>query len=281
MKLKLLLVAAIGILFTSSCKKEGKNPVFDYDKLGIGAYLTLASTQNVNFNSADLSSSVGITVKRVGSPIDKVNLFVVDDASADKTWKLVKTVAFTGDSIQLAATGTEIAAALGYTAADFLPGTTLTMYNQVITTDGKTYDINNTGLNVNAPDFNSSFTWTVAIVCPFTGGAAGNYKVLQDEWNDYGVGAVITGAVEDGPGVNQITLHVYPSPAFGDPVDLMIVDIDPATGAATVPEVEYGNYDGTHISAEGGGYVFSCTGIITLTLNHISYGTYKLMLQKQ
>ncbi|MEO6328131.1 MAG: hypothetical protein ABIO55_04330 [Ginsengibacter sp.] len=281
MKLKLFLAAAFGILFAVSCKKELNNPVFDYDKLGQGAYLTLASTQNLNFNAANLPASVGITVKKVGSPIEKVNVFVVDDGSADQTWKLVKSVPFTGDSIMLSATGTEVAKALGYTAVDFLPGNTLTFFNQVVTTDGIIYDIKNTGLNVNAPDFNSSFTWTAAVVCPFTGGAAGDYEVIDDSgWADYGAGTVITGAVTDGPGANQITLHVYPNPAFGDPVNPMIVNIDPATGAATVPEVKYGDYGGTIVSAKGSGFVFSCTGVITLTLTHISYGNYPLVLKK-
>lgn len=286
MKLKLLLLAAAGILFISSCKKDAtNNPIFEFNNLKIGAYLTLDSTVNVNFNTTDLSASVGIKVSAAaGVAIDKVNLFVVDDASADQTWKLVKTIDFTGNGTEIAATGSEIAAALGYTAADFLPGNTLTMYNQVVTTDGATYDLNNSGPNVNAPDFNSSFSWTVYIVCPFTGGMAGDYQVLQDDWADYGAGTVLTGAVEDGPGANQITLHVYPNPNYGNPVDPMIVDIDPTTGAATVPKVVYGDY-GVPTSAEGSGYVFSCTGFITLTLDHDYGGTLyeglKLVLQKQ
>ncbi len=284
MKFKSLIVATIAILFVGSCKKDSRNPLFD-NKFLVGSYLTLDSTINVNFNTTDLSSSVGIIVSSVGATVDKVNLFVVDDASADQTWKLVKTIDYTGDGTQISATGQEIATALGYTADQFMPGTTLTMYNQVVTTDGKTYDINNAGPNVTAPDFNSIFSWTVFIVCPYTGGMAGDYEVIQDDWADYSPGTIITGAVEEGPGANQITLHVYPNPAYGDPVDPMIVDIDPETGSATVPLVTYGDYGGVLTTAEGGGYVFSCTGLITLTLDHNYGGTLypglKLILQKQ
>lgn len=291
MKFKPFVAAAIAVLFIGSCTKDSKNPLFDNVFL-TGAYLTLESTTNVNFNTTDLSSAVGITVGSVGN-VDKVNLFVVDDASVDQTWKLIKTIDYTGEGTVISATGQEIADALGYSAADFLPGTTLTMYNQVVTPDGKTYDITNAGPNVEAPDFNSSFSWTVYVVCPFTGGMAGDYLVIEDGWADYSPGTIITNAVEDGPGPNQITLHVYPNPAFGDPINPIIVDIDPATGTAYVPPVAYGDY-GVIISAQGAlsddyqaGYVFSCTGYISLTLNHFdgdpsnTYGNYTLVLQKQ
>lgn len=282
MKLKFLFIAALAILFASSCRKEGNNPIFDDNKLGVGTYLTLDSTENLNFNAADLSASVGIRVSEYGgSPVTKVNLFVVDNGSADQTWKLVKTIDFTGPGTEISATGTEVAAALGYTAADFQPGSTLTFFNQVVTAEGKKFDINNAGASVNSDDYNSSFSWTAAIVCPFTGGVAGDYKVITDDWQDYSAGDIITGAVEDGPGPNQITLHVYPAPGVGDVINPIIVDIDPETGTATVPEVQYGDYGGTLISAQGSGFVFGCTGFITLSLEHIGYGTYKLELQKQ
>ena len=81
-------------------------------------------------------------------------------------------------------------------------------------------------------------------------------------------------------------MHVYPNPAFGTAINPIIVDIDPATGVATVPAVLYGDY-GPLISCEGGGYVFSATGTVDLTLNHFvddpsnSYGLYRLKIIKQ
>ena len=171
-----------------------------------------------------------------------------------------------------------------------MPGHSFTFYNQAVTDDGTTFDINNGGANVTAPDLNSTFSWQAFVRCPYTGGVAGDYMVLKDGWNDYGPGAVITGAVEEGPGANQITLHVYPNPDFGNPVNPIVVDINPATGAATVKPVVYGDY-GSLVSAEttdAPSYVFSCVGYITLTLNHFiddpdtgSQGTYTLILQKQ
>lgn len=284
MKLKFLIAIALVTLFAGSCKKDSKNPVFD-NNLEVGSYLTLDSTLNINFNTTDLSDKVGVFVGSVGEAVDKIKLFVVDNSSANQNWKLVKTIDYTGDGTEVSATGNEIATALSYAQSDFIPGTTLTLFTQVITKSGKTYDINNGGLNIEAPDYNSVFRVTIYIVCPFTGGIAGDYKVIEDDWADYSAGTVITGAVEDGPGANQISLHVYPNPDIGTPVNPIVVDIDPETGSATVPEVVYGDYGGTSASISGSGYVFSCTGTITLTLDHnyggTVYGGLKLILQKQ
>ena len=96
--------------------------------------------------------------------------------------------------------------------------------------------------------------------------------------------------VIDGPGANQLDLSdVWPNPAYGNIVDHLIVDIDPATGTATVPFVTFGDY-GALATAQGAydndvaGYVFSCTGYITLTMkltyNGVNQGNFKLILQK-
>ncbi len=283
MKLKLLLAAAIGILFAGSCRKDTpNNPLDDQAKIEVGSYLTLTETVNLNVDFADPASTAAIKVGSVGSSVDKIDMFVVEGSNLDaSTWNMIKTVAYTGEGTELSATNAELKAVLG---ADLQPGVQYTIYNRITTKDGRTFDLTNAGLNVEAPDFNSAFEWTVSAVAPFTGNMAGNYKVIQDDWQDYSVGAVITGAVDDGPGANQITLHVYPSPAFGTPVNPIIVDIDQPTGVATVPAVVYGDY-GVLISAEGGGYVFSATGTVDLTLRHFAgateYGTYRLVIKKQ
>ena len=73
-------------------------------------------------------------------------------------------------------------------------------------------------------------------------------------------------------------------------VNPLIVNVDPATGTASVPKTVFGAYP-TLTSAQGvgtgdvAGYVFSCTGYITLTMQ-VVYGTsnqgnLRLILQKQ
>lgn len=285
MRYKLLLAAAIGILLAGSCKKDTtNNPLDDPDKIEVGAYLSITETVNLNMDFADAASTASIKVKSVGSPVDKIEMFVVEGATLDATaWNFIKEVSYTGEGTELSATNAELKTALG---ADLQPGVQYTIYNRVTTTDGRIFDLTNAGPNVEAPDFYPAFQWTVSAVAPYTGNMAGDYEVSVDGWADYAPGTILADAVEDGPGTNQITLHVYPNPDYGSPVNPIVVDIDPATGVATVPAVVYGDY-GVLISAEGSGYVFSATGTVDLTLNHFvgtsdnSYGNYRLVIIKQ
>ncbi|MBS1609774.1 MAG: hypothetical protein JSS70_13640 [Bacteroidetes bacterium] len=130
-----------------------------------------------------------------------------------------------------------------------------------------------------------ALNWDATAVCAYTGSAAGTYKVIQDDWQDRTPGDLVT--VTDA-GNNQIDLSaVWPNPAYGTSINPLLVDIDPETGAATVPNVEFGDY-GTYIasSLSGSGFVFSCTGTITLTIEidasgYGNQGAKKLILQKQ
>jgi hypothetical protein len=117
----------------------------------------------------------------------------------------------------------------------------------------------------------------------------GNYKVLQDDWADWSVGDVVQ--VTDGPAANQINLSkVWPNPAYGSIVNPLLVNVAPANGVAKVPLVTFGAYSPltTAQGANGSdvaGYVFSCTGFITLSMkvvyNGSNQGNLKLVLQKQ
>ena len=94
----------------------------------------------------------------------------------------------------------------------------------------------------------------------------GNYKVVQDDWADFKVGDPI--AVAPGAGANQISITAFPSPAFGTNRKPMIVDVDPATFAVTVPEQVIGDYSGAPPGAtvRGEGTLNPCGDEITLTV---------------
>ncbi|MBI5859027.1 MAG: hypothetical protein HZB42_15445 [Sphingobacteriales bacterium] len=290
------------LLFTTSCKKEGGNPLADIANLSIGSYITLTRVVNLNFNYAQLATSaVGIKVTQYktensGSDVDKIKVYVVKGTSTDKTtWKLVKTVTYAGDSTLLSVTGAEMATALGVSLGSIQPGDFYTFYNQVITKDSRSFDIVNTpGALGSLSAYNAAFVWQAYITCPFTGGMAGNYRVIQDDWQDWSPGDIVP--VTDGPGANQVNLsQVWPNPAYGNIVNPLIVNVNAADGVATVPLVTFANnYPGT-ATAQGAnasgagdtvpcGYVFSCTGFITLTMrvtyNGSSQGNLKLILQK-
>lgn len=308
-KLLYYLFAVVGISLTlNSCKKtDGINPLADIKNLTTGSYLTLTEATNLNLNYASIATStVSIKVSQYltpgqttngGGDVDKIKLYVVKGANADPaSWKLVKTVTYTGASTVLSATGTEVATALGIAPTALSPGGVYTFYNQILTKDGRTFDISNVNSNLESnSNYNASFRWQAFVVCPFTGGMTGTYKVIRDDWADWSPGDLVQ--VKDA-GTNQIDLSaVWPNPAYGNVVNPLLVNIDPASGTAKVPKVNFGNYGGGYnMTAQGSssgdvaGYVFSCTGYITLTMNlkadatggnGYNNGATTLVLQKQ
>ncbi len=282
------------IIILASCKKaENVNPLADVANLGVGSYITLASTENVNLSYNTPTSMVSIKVdqyKGGGGAIDQIVLYVVEGSNGNPTaWKKIKSVPYTGPGTVLSATSQDVATALGVSVASLTPGNFYTFYNQVVTKDGKTYDLSNTlGALESNSNYNAVFRWQAFVTCPFAGPVGGAYKVVQDDWADWSPGDVVT--VLDGA-ANQINLSkIWPNPAYGDVSSPLIVNIDPATGTAKVPKVTFGiNYPGTATAQGAGagdvaGYVFSCTGYITLnmlvTYNGSSQGNLKLVLQK-
>lgn len=289
MKKTSVYISVLLSLVLFSCKKtDNVNPLADIKNLGIGSYITRASNINLNMDYNTPASKVGITVSQYdpAGQVKEIVLYVVQGSSADPAaWKKVKTIQYTGPGTEISATEQEVATALGLDPVNLEPGSYCTFYNQVITTDGKTYDLSNTqGALESDGNYNLAMRWTAYITCPFTGGMAGSYTVIQDDWADWSAGDVVQ--VTDGPGENQINISkVWPNKAYGDVVDPLVVNVDPANGVASIPKVTFGDY-GALATAEGdpAGYVFSCTGYIGLnidvTYNGSSQGTLKLILQK-
>ncbi len=305
-KLLYILSVVCLITVTNSCKKTGGdiNPLSSYKNFGVGSYLVLDSSLGQNLNYAALSTStVGVIVHQYpnGEAITSITVFVVPGSSYDTTlWKKVKTVNYTSPQTTITVSGAELATALGGASA-IKPGTNYTFYNRITTKSGKTYDVNNTGNNsgsglVTGFYYHSAFTFSAYVVCPFVAPIAGTYQVIRDDWADWKPGDMVQ--VTDGPGPNEVNLsQVYPNPAYGSVVKPLVVDVDPASGTATVKKVNFGNYGGGYnMTAVGtgangvAGYVFSCTGYITLTMelkadgpggNGYDNGPTKLILQKQ
>lgn len=306
MKKTIIILIGVASLigFGISCKKTGGNinPLSDISNLALGSYLVLDSTLNLNFDNTNIATStVGITVSyyKGGEPVTSILLYAAAGSTYDTTkWHLIKTVAYSGSGTKLTVNGTELSTALGVPSSSFTPGSYYTFYTRIVTKSGKTYDVNNTGNNagsglVTGPTYFSAYFFTAYITCPFTGGMAGKYEVIADDWADWSAGAEVT--VMDGPGANQIDLSkVYPGGSSSVVVNQhLVVNVDAATGTASIPKVNIGSYSsgGTQYTAEGGnandvaGYVFSCTGYITLLIdfsaNGGDLGTYRLILQKK
>ena len=276
---------------TNSCKKG--NVISDPSSLGIGSYITLVKTNNTIIDFSNLSNSkVSITVKEFGSPVDKIKVYVTKGAtSLDRAkWKLTKEFTYSGETT-LEITAGDIAKALGIPPTGLETGATYTLYNQVITKDGRTFDIVNTYSEVAGnSNYNMVFTWAAVVICPYVStGFAGDFEVLEDGWADFSPGDIVKVSLGADP-AKQIKITAYPNPAAGgaNRKDI-VIDIAPATGVATVASQVYGDYPGfdTNLKVKTVGtnnYVFSCVGAITLRLNHTgsgNYGDYNLRLKKK
>jgi hypothetical protein len=282
------------LVVINSCKKSGGNPLSDYKNLGLGSYLVLDSSVNLNFNYAEINTStVSILVSGYpgGEAVDHVIIFATPGASYDTTqWHMVKSIQYSGDTTALSVTGAELGKALGVDPETFAAGSYYTFYTRIVTKSGKTYDVNNTGNNggsglITGTYYYSAFYFTAYVTCPFTGGMTGTYKVVADDWADWKPGDLVQ--VTDGPKENEINLsQVWPNPAYGNVINPLVVDIDPATGTANVPKVDFGDYGYTATALSGTGYVFSCTGYITLSIDiyasgYGDQGAMRLILQRQ
>ena len=272
----------------SSCKKE--NAFDKFDNLETGAYLTLNDVVNTNIDYAALNTtSAAIKVGGVGTPIDQVAVYVVDQPTLDVSkWKKIKTVPFS-EGVTLEVKATELATALGVQPAELSPGSTYYFYNEILTKDGRTININNMD-----PDFegqagyNMGMRWSATVVCPYNESAfsSGTFEIVTDEWHDFNPGDEVS--VVPGPGPNQLTLTVYPNPSFGQNRKSFVVDVDPATGTAEVAHQIYGDYGSDKdlaVESTGANYVFAWTGVIQLLLEH-SYppgviGNYALVIRKR
>jgi hypothetical protein len=222
-------------------------------------------------------------VAQYGSEQEKIILYVSKGNTSlnRSTWKKLKEVPISNGSYKLEVSGQELVTALGITAA---PGDQYTIYNQIVTKDGRTFDVVNTFADfAGLPAYNMALTWKATVVCPFLPSAAvGTYLITADNWD----GA--TGETCDVTATATSATLTYAFPYAAPPgVNPLVVTVNAATGAATVAKQTYGSY-GTgfeNFTATGSGFFFSCTGQITLSLTHVSgggtgYGTYPLRLSK-
>ncbi len=272
----------LALVFTmNSCQKG--DIAQDVNSLGIGSYVTLTAAGNLNVDATNLSGKVSIEVAQYGSEQEKIIMYASKGNTSlnRSTWKKLKEVPISNGSYTLELTGQEIVTALGITAA---PGDQYTIYNQIITKDGRTFDIANTFADfAGLPAYNMAMTWKATVVCPFNPtAAAGTYVITADNWD----GAA--GETSEVTATASSATLTYAFPYAAPPgVNPLVLSVNPATGGTTVAKQTYGSYGAgfENFTAQGSGFFFSCTGNITLSLTHLSgtgtnYGTYPLRLSK-
>ena len=277
----------------SSCKKtDGEiNPLSSLSNFGIGSYLVLDKVINTSLvYETAASSKVGVIAHAYEGaidPVDHVDLYAAAGNTYDTTkWKFVKSITYTAPTIEISATGGDLAKALGISASAFKAGSGYSFYIRVFTKSGARYDVNNTGTNggsglLGGPTYNTIFNFGAFIVCGYTN-MAGTYKVITDDWADWSPGDIVT--VKAGTAANTLDMSdVWPNPDYGTKVNPWIITIDPATGSITgTTKTVFAAYGATQVSATAiSGYAFACTGQLKMTVTLGPYGNNNLVLQKQ
>ena len=266
-------ILAIGVLLSAglySCKKDTING--DKKDLIQGSYLTLKKNINGNLDFSNQTATVSMAAGSYGSPVKTINIYAATGGATDTAkWKLIKSVPY-ADSVILSVSTAELSKALA--PATIQPGNQYVLQNEVVTTDGRKFSAFNTPTNYTSfPAYNFGFSWKATAVCAFSQAASiGNYTVVSDDqWVDFSPGDPIT--VTAGADANTINFLAYPSPAAGGTNrQLWIVKVDPATGAATMANQYIGDYPGApNAKSAATGFVFSCTGVITLSVD-VTYG---------
>ncbi len=285
-----------------SCEEQGELGLDESDK----AFNLRVAPDKATFDISVGDPEINFTMYSDTKTIDRVTILVelVQFGSDGPTPRAVLkeipgNVFSNSPSSTLSIKLSEFANAVGLTVDDLAGGDIFTIYNQVNMVDGRVYPDT---LNLGGDDFinveNSFFTaagttsftgvLNFPVLCPFIpSDAAGTYEITTDE------AEVIFAANHEpeiiaGPGPSQVTIKNL----FGHPESYdVVVDVNPVTDVATVRKQVAWNSDNFgfglgEASIEGGGLYFSCTGFLTLDLEHsveafAFQGTYKLELTKK
>jgi hypothetical protein len=294
------IIAFCGLLF--SCEQQDN---FGIDQADKAFNLRMAPDKN-SFDISAGDPEVNFTVYSDTKTIDHVEIFVEllkfgSDGPTPRA--LLKEIPGNtlGNSPSTSVTMklSDFVGAVGLTLDDLGGGDIFNIYNEVTMNDGRVYpDTLTLGgekfVNVENPFFTAagttSFTTTLTfpVLCPFvTADAVGTYSISRDDL-EVAFDPAYQPEVIAGPGPNQVTLvNMLGHPQGYD----IIVDVNPATDVATVRaqkgwhSANFGLPFG-EISVEGGGFYFSCTGFLTLDLDHNladgrTFGTFRIEFTKQ
>jgi hypothetical protein len=280
----LFLVVAVAVAI-HSCKKGDISG--DPKGLVLGSYPTIQRLGNSSLNTLNLDSSTAtIVVGENGAPIASINVWVVLGQNLNpSSWTLIRNVPFK-DSAVISVTGADIAKALGVPSDSITSNPTI--YLEDVTKDGRKFSIANTPTNYESfPAYNMAFIWPLTLMCPYDPAFfTGTFAIVSDQWNDFSPGDPIS--VTAGPGTNQLTLLLYPSPNFGSNRKAIVADVDPVTDSVKIPLQPIGDYTGDPgYTLQGVGFLATCTGTITLTVSFASPadgqipGTFVVQMTKQ
>lgn len=187
-----LIIVGMGVV---SCKK-GDIRGIGGDLGTTGSYLTMVQKIKTSIDPDHKTTDVAsIIVGYRGTTVASIKVYVVKDQNTDSTsWTYIKTIPYpsTGNPT-LTITAQEIADALYAGDLDqLLPGDIYTIYNMIITTDGRHFSSANTASSFESePAYNMALHWGIVLACPIDTPEkvcqylSGDFKVIKDEWDDF------------------------------------------------------------------------------------------------
>lgn len=288
------------------CRDEELDPWKDY-RTPNGAVITNSSIVSSIINFSDLENSAyEADLVDLNKTVARYELFIVfnkDTATFETITnfpakltitapELVTALNTAGRTIKDATSGLERA----YALTDFRAGARIDCFATVTDKNGTVYPVNKIGNDLlTNPGQRTMHRFNFFISCPFVASEAeGTYFVTADAWGDYAAGNTIPMTVTATD--NSITVKGLYSNAWAGSTNFrdfdVTITVNPANGIATVAAQQA--YDTAWwpatfgiASVDGAGFVFSCSGTITINLEHrVSLGTfgggpYNITLTKQ
>lgn len=262
------------LLAVVSCTDEDLNP---HPEIPNGPMVLIDEVVIPVFNVNDIANAT--YEAKLRDPIGNVasfdiNVFITSGGVTTDTFFVKSITSFPHD---LVITAQELVDAVDdlNDVSDFLPGDRIDLVNEIVSVDGQRFTADDQGPDLAGnPGQRSGFKAVTFISCPFVNtDAVGDYTVTNDPF-----GASWTGefSVTAGPGEDEMTavdfLGWTQAPSFAAQYDV-VFQVDIATGEATVARQDAW-HSGTYgfpygvATVDGGGFVFSCSGSIVVSLAH-------------
>lgn len=238
------------------------SPVLDFTNLEGSAFTAIIETPNNNVVQYDVS------VQRTG-------------ANGDSEVAFVKSL--TSFPSELSISAPEIVDALGITLADLEAGDLFTLYGRTTDDQGRVFTFNNVDSDLGSEaGQRQAFQFQTFIACPFVpADIEGTYTVVNHRFDAFFGPQGATRTVVAGPGPDQFTIVGGALPLDG--ADDLIITVDSVTDAASYggpTDAVHFNTFGPATYASVTGTVFSCTGLIDITINSNGFIPNFLTLQR-
>lgn len=303
---KISIIILLSSIIIVGCRDENLDPWKDF-RTPNGAVITNSAITSSIINFSNLENSAyEADLVDLNNAVAKYELFFV----FNKDTAILKTI--TSFPSKLSIKAPELLAALNaagktikdavsglerpYVLADFRAGSRIDCFATVTDKKGTVFPVTKIGNDLlTNPGQRTMHRFNFFISCPFVASEAqGTYFVTFDAWGDYPPGNTIPMTVtasETGVTVKGLYSNAWAGSTNFKDFDVAIT-VNPANGIATVAAQQA--YDtawwpGTFgvASVDGTGFVFSCSGTITLNLEHrVALGTfnggpYNITLTKQ